>query len=228
MNHTKTFNRLDLGPSCISQDKAEETWPAPVISECPNLQTYFHTLVKEALIRQKVRADEHVSFYLVNLLSAFSHADHTYVDEDGSPTPLAMLFYQAQHESIQNRIRLLKYLGDCSLMVSGFFQESLNRKPVDVDYYINLGAQAYGQLSSLNISPKNQNVFNMIFSDLGDRFVQWVDVISDVSETTHLSSSSDLLRTYERFMKTGSKRLKETLFQKGIFPNEDWQTAYRQ
>ncbi len=192
---------------------------APVIiEEVPNLQLYFHELIQEAIGHQHLQADEHISFYLVNLLSHFTKTEHIQRREDGEETPLAILFCKAQEESPEERARLLKYLGDFSLLISGFFQDSLSRKIVDVDYYMNMGGSAYSQLSTLGVFKKQPTLFNQLFSELSDRFVQWVDVISEVSEASRINSHQNLLRLYEKWIRTGSHRLKEILSEKGVIP----------
>ncbi len=197
-----------------------------LIQETPALQLYFHERITEAFKHQNIQADDHVAFYLVNLLSQFAPAEKIQKDEDGDEIPLAILFCRAQSESPEAKARLLKYLGDFSLFISGFFQDSLNRKLVDLDYYVAMGEGAYSQLSSLPIFKKQSDVFNLIFSELAGRFVQWVDVISEVSEETHITRHQDLLRLYEKFLRTGSDRMREMLSRQGIFPNKEWMTKY--
>jgi hypothetical protein len=46
-----------------------------------------------------------------------------------------------------------------------------------------------------------------------------MDVLGDVSERTAVSSSSDLLRLYEKWMRTGSARDGQKLIDRGILPN---------
>jgi len=199
-----------------------------LIEEIPTLQLYFHERVSDALKHQKIEVDDHVAFYLVNLLSHFTNIENIQTNEEGAETPLAILFCKAQAENTEMKARLLKYLGDFSLFISGFFQDSLSRKIVDLDYYVAMGGGAYHQLSSLTGFKKQPELFSMIFSELASRFVQWVDVISEVSEASQMITPSDLLRLYEKFLKTGSDRMRELLTQHGIFANEGWMTKYRQ
>ena len=46
-----------------------------------------------------------------------------------------------------------------------------------------------------------------------------MDVLGDVSERTAVTSSSDLLRLYEKWMRTGSTRDGQKLIDRGILPN---------
>jgi hypothetical protein len=58
-----------------------------------------------------------------------------------------------------------------------------------------------------------------VFAELGDKFVGFVDVLSEVSERTACSSNGDLLRLYEKWLKTGSRRAGQLLVERGVVPN---------
>jgi hypothetical protein len=107
----------------------------------------------------------------------------------------------------------LKQIGDLSLFMSGFFADSLHRKLVDVDYYVSIGGTAYTALSRYET-----DAFSQVFAELADNFVGFVDVLSEVSERTSCSSNSDLLRLYERWLKTGSRRSGQLLAERGVVP----------
>jgi hypothetical protein len=46
-----------------------------------------------------------------------------------------------------------------------------------------------------------------------------VDILSEVSERSACSSSRDLLRLYERWLKTGSVRTGQLLAERDVVPN---------
>jgi hypothetical protein len=46
-----------------------------------------------------------------------------------------------------------------------------------------------------------------------------MDVLADISERTALGSSADVLRLYEKFLRTGSVRDGQKLIDRGILPN---------
>ena len=46
-----------------------------------------------------------------------------------------------------------------------------------------------------------------------------MDVLADVSERTAVTSSSDVLRLYEKWLRTGSARDGQRLVERGILPN---------
>ena len=58
-----------------------------------------------------------------------------------------------------------------------------------------------------------------VFAELADKFVGFVDVLSEVSERTFCASNADLLRLYEKWLKTGSRRSGQLLVERGVVPN---------
>jgi hypothetical protein len=174
---------------------------------------FFKGMVEGALDRQGISSSEEATFYLVNLLAGFVCPERS----DGMPRgdePLAMRLARAiQSGGVQQR-EGLRQVGDVSLFISGFFAESLNRKLVDVDYYIALGGYAYGSLGR-----RDEDACADIFAELAEKFVSYVDVLADVSERSSIGSNTELLRLYEKWLRTGSRRNGELLVQRGIVPN---------
>jgi hypothetical protein len=172
---------------------------------------YFKELVESSLSRQQLHAGDLTAYYLVNLLcqyvrlDAAAHADHG--------EPLAVRLARAlETAGVEKRTRL-RSLGDFSLFMSGFFSDSFNRRRVDVDYYVSMGEYAYGSLS------RAEDAFGDVFDELARKFVGFSDVLADVSERTGLTSNNDLLRLYEKWLRTGSDRDGQRLIERGIVPN---------
>jgi hypothetical protein len=57
-----------------------------------------------------------------------------------------------------------------------------------------------------------------VFEELSEKFQCFVDVLNEVSERAHLNSDSDILRTYELWLKTGSARARHRLLEEGLQP----------
>jgi hypothetical protein len=169
---------------------------------------YFKELVEGALAHQRIAAGELTSFYVVNLLTGFLQRP-----AEDDETPLAFRLADALDAAGMRQRASLKQIGDFSLFVSGFFADSLNRKHVDVDYYVSIGGTAYTALSR-----HETDTFSPVFAELADNFVRFVDVLSEVSERASLGSNVDLLRLYERWLKTGSRRSGQLLAERGVVP----------
>jgi hypothetical protein len=171
---------------------------------------YFKELVDEALAHQHIAAQELTAFYVVQLLAGYLQQS----DADDVTEPLALKLARALSDGgVRQRITL-RQIGDMSLFVSGFFSDSLRRKLVDVDYYVSIGGYAYNALSRYET-----DTLSPVFAELADKFVVFVDVLSEVSERSACASNSDLLRLYERWLKTGSARSGQLLVERGVVPN---------
>lgn len=183
-------------------------------------QEYFHELVLSALSRQNLKPLPETEFYLVNLLNHFIVTDHLYArDASGNiiEEPLALQFMEAlELQHAQERRAVLRFIGDVALYVSGFFQDSLTRKRVDVDYYISMGKQAYGNVIDL----EEERARRAVYAELSERFSKFVDVLAEIGEKTQLTTEKDLLRVYDLWVRTGSERAAESLKRNGIIPNQ--------
>jgi hypothetical protein len=173
---------------------------------------FFKELVDGALAHQRLAANELTAFYVVQLLASFVERPAA-TDEDVHE-PLALRLARALDAGGRRQRMSLKQIGDLSLFVSGFFSDSLNRKVVDVDYYVSIGGCAYTALSRFET-----DTFSPVFAELAEKFVGFVDVLSEVSERTACSSNADILRLYEKWLKTGSPRSGKLLIERGVVPN---------
>jgi hypothetical protein len=174
---------------------------------------YFKDLVGSALARQHIQAADLTEYYLVNLLCQYIRLDaQSAAADDGEP--LAVRLARAlQSEGLEQRTRLRR-LGDFSLFMSGFFSESFRRRLVDVDYYVSMGEYAYGSLGR-----RDEDAFSEVFTELATKFVGFTDVLADISERTTLGTHTDIMRLYEKWLRTGSERDGQRLVERGIVPN---------
>jgi hypothetical protein len=172
---------------------------------------YFKELVEASLARQHVHAGELTEYYLVNLLCQYLRLDAAAAAEHREPLAVR-LACALQTAGIEQRTRL-RSLGDFSLFTAGVFSDSFCRRHVDVDYYVSMGEYAYGSLS------RAEDAFREVFAELARKFVGYSDVLADVSERTGLSRNNDLLRIYEKWLRTGSARDGQRLVDRGIIPN---------
>ena len=179
---------------------------------------YFKELVDGAIEHQQLRATELASYYVVQMLAAF--AVRPAADPRADETPLAIRLARALDSGGTEQRVGLKQVGDVSLFVSGFFSDSLKRKLVDVDYYASIGGCAYQALSRVE-----RDAVSIVFAELGEKFLGFVDVLAEVSERSACASNADLLRLYERWLRTGSPRSGQLLVERGVVPNASVRTT---
>ena len=111
---------------------------------------------------------------------------------------------------------LFRQVGDVSLYVAGYFQDSLSRKLVDVDYYIDMGGTAYKQVAQR----AEEEVLRGLYEELSEKFAAFVEVLAEISDKTAQKSEKDLLRMYELWVRTKSERAAKALQEAGILPND--------
>jgi hypothetical protein len=182
-------------------------------------QEYFTDLVTQAVEKRKFQTSPYVFQYLVHLLQ--SHVTNPNVHMNGT---LAETLLTACQSERPVKIELLKKLGDTSLYISGFFGDSLRRKIVDIDYYADIGCSAYSHLAA----ELNTNVQSTVYSEFSQRFLDYVDLLTYISQNSLVQSNQDLLRLYERYVMTGSELAKEQLIEKGLLVNEQMKKSSNQ
>lgn len=186
-----------------------------------NLQEYFYDSVNNAVTRQCVEVDPHAAHYVVNLLTIFSRSNELYEEhaEHYGLRPLALMLAEAANaERTDHRNYLLQRIGDVALFIAGFFADGLAGKAVDVDYYIYMGGNAYGSLSDELRGTFRGRTFAPVYRELAAKFQVLVDVLNEVADGARENSDVDLLRAYELWLKTGSRRAEALLRQSGVEP----------
>ncbi len=185
------------------------------------VREHFSAALQLAARNQDVALRGITATYLVNLLTQYCESSTlaAVTDTHRQIKPLATLYGEAlEAPTSEHRRRTLQKLGDLALFISGIFSDSLNRKLIDVDYYIGMGEAAYCSVyDSLQVDARAKNV-STVFAELSAKFPVLVDVLTEISEMSGLKSRSDMLRTYELWQKTGSERARKQLQRAGIVP----------
>jgi hypothetical protein len=185
-----------------------------------DVREFFRDALQEALERQHLQVNDHTQHYVVNLLAMFSHTEALF--EPGTDRarlkPLAMLLAEAAGaQDDRHRFRMLQRLGDVALFVAGFLAGGMARRPVDVNYHIAMGGRAYGTLSQAPFHGA-QRVLGGVFAELGSKFQPLVDALNEIGEGAAKNSPRDVLRLYELWHTTGSRRAHRLLLKLGIRP----------
>ncbi len=186
-----------------------------------NLRDYFRESIDAAIEQQGVKVDPHAAHYVVNLLTLFSRSEDLYEDHGDSYgiRPLALMMADAADApTVTERSFSLQRIGDVALFIAGFFADSLAHRLVDLDYYIYMGGSAYGSLSEEIRGTTRGRALADVYRELARKFQIVVDVLNEVRDGARQSTDIDLLRTYEVWLRTGSKRAAQLLKQNGVVP----------
>jgi Mor family transcriptional regulator len=184
---------------------------------------FFQDIVNDAFEKRNFKTFPRVKSYIVQLLEFYVPTANLFDEFDSSgrrtQKTLAETLLKAQSADALERVELLKKLGDRSLYISGFFGDSLQRKLVDVDYYADMGGMAYGALADC----VREDTTAKVYREIGQRFLDYADVLTYVSSRAHLHNEENILRLFETYSKTGSETAREKLLEKGLIPTEQQQ-----
>jgi hypothetical protein len=181
------------------------------MEQAESLEAFFQNAVDQALKDHGVDVNPLTEHYLVQLLA-------TYAKQPIDDEPLALKLMTALDAAPPERRNRLREVGDTSLFVSGFWSDSFARRLVDVDYYIGLGGSAYGELARTGIGWR-RDPYGDVFETLAANFARFVEVLTIISRRVMPASKpGDVLKLYERWVRTRSSWAARRLAALGVFP----------
>jgi hypothetical protein len=177
-----------------------------------SVEEFFRDQVDRAFRDRGLAPGALTEHYLVQLLA-------TYAAQPIEDRPLGLKMLESADAPPRERRSQLREVGDTSLYVSGFWAESLADKLVDVDYYIDLGGSAYGELARGG-SGWTRDPFGDVFAELAANFARFVEVLMVISRrTAPVSTNEDVVRLYQRWQRTKSRWVAARLASLGVFPS---------
>lgn len=185
-----------------------------------DVREFFREALATALEQQHLRVKDHTEHYVVNMLAMFARTEALFEPgPHGSRLkPLALLFAEAlETQDDERRFRTLQRLGDVALFVAGFLANGFPRRLVDINYHVAMGGRAYGALAQSSCRG-SRRVLATVFAELEDKFQPLVDALNDISDGAARHSQSDLLRLYDLWHRTGSRRAHRLLLRLGVQP----------
>ena len=203
--------------------------PRPEIETDTNLLDFFHLHVDRAVEEQAAPVSEEGVWYLTSLLVERAHPDDE--DPEEATTTLAELRIRASQGDRSTAIRAYRSLGDRALVVSGFFRESLERRSVSRQYYLDMGAAAYDALAGLLRAAgfgrgripgdAGGRGLDAIYDELARAYAHCSEVLSQVREAVRdqpgaALSDTDMLALYEEWRSSGNPRLAAKLANLGF------------
>ena len=192
----------------------------PDIDLASNLESFFQTLVDDAVKTRHFAATEAAEYYLAGLLADYAKPDR--LDAETLERPLTLLLDEALHAAGRERFERLRSLGDGVLYTSGFFAEHLSTRGVELRYVRTLGARAYDGAAAMLRQGGDGSGAPDVFRELADNFMMFAEVVSSVADVLQAkaahNSNSQVVRLYERWVRTGSAPLAVALAGKGLSP----------
>ena len=133
---------------------------------------------------------------------------------------LAIRFGKAFEEKEESmRSQQFRRLGDFALYIAGYFTGSLERKLVDVNYYMDMGEASYSEVANLN----SMKIEESLFRELSDKFPSFVSILWKVGEEIMFreNEKQSILKIFELWRKTGNKKFAKQLEEKGVNIQEE-------
>lgn len=183
-----------------------------------SMTDFFHDEVARTASELGNRVPADTQLYLADLMVRFASTDRLYEVRDGKrdEEPLAFMLKRALELDEDGRIRTLKHLGDIALFTSGVFPERVERRGVEIDYYIRMGGMAYSNVATLATHRARGIGFAELYSKLAEHFRDLVTVLWEVADTTRATTTQGLLDLYRKWEQTRSERLARKLTKSGF------------
>ncbi len=180
-------------------------------------EEHFSQAIHEACKQRHINAHPQIEAYLVQILKQYlvSQNFHQPLQQDSAEKPpdtFAEMYLMAMNAESPKNKELMRTVADRALYLTGYFAESLQKKVVDFDYYTEIGAAAYYNLSVWT----KEDTLSSVFTTFSKRFNDFVDVLNYVSEKSQIQSDSNVLKLYDRYLRTGSELAREKLNELGV------------
>lgn len=180
---------------------------------------FFTSIVDEAAQGRSMQTLPMSRSYIAELMYNYVWVTNLFEEQDDgklAQKTLAEQYLTANQSPSPIREKMLKRLADSSLYISGFFGDSLKRKVVDIDYYIDMGCTAYDSLAR----QIEEEMVAQVYKEISGRFLEFVDLLTVISQKIMTQSDLDLLRLYDRYVLTGSSLAKEQLMAHGLINSQ--------
>ena len=180
-------------------------------------EEHFSEVVHEACAQRQVKTHPQIEAYLVQVLKHYVISNNFHHPlqneaEEKIPDTFAEMYLLALNSETTKKKELMRTVAERSLYLTGFFAESLSKKVVDLEYYTQIGSAAYSNLAAWTREDALATVFNVV----SRRFTDFVYVLNYVSEKSLIQSNPDVLKLYDRYLRTGSELAREKLTELGV------------
>lgn len=179
-----------------------------IIRDDESPELLFVRELQEALSRERLRVSDEAEAYLARLLARI-RADQR---PEAAAEPLSPDFLKALGSAgEQERIVLLRHVGDSALLLCGWWWWLLERvrQPLDPKFHASLGRKAYRLMDE------------KLFDELSEKFAGLVDVLARMSGRLQTADERALMELYSHWLRTHSRQAARILAAKGIVVTGD-------
>lgn len=180
-----------------------------------SLQGFFFDGLVEINKKSLCPVPESILFYSSDVLDKFCLSQDFFEVSEGKVREkiLGVKLLEATQLPREEQKRVYKEVGDMSLLLCGYFAESVSKKIIDVQYYSQLGRMAFGHLNS--VSPTFLDIpsfYGMVATSFGP-----LTTLMSVLASRNRAGDHGLL--VKRLM-NNEELADEELLSAGILPNK--------
>jgi hypothetical protein len=182
-----------------------------------SLKGHFFECLNELNQRSLCPVPESIIYYSSEVLDKFSLSTDYFEVSEGKVKHkvLGTKLLEATQLSREEQKLVYKEVGDMSLMVCGYFSESINKKIIDIHYYCQLGKMAYGHLN--NVVPTFLDIPSF-YSMVATSFESMTNLMSILASST---KGRDQNLFFQKVMKNEPLTERELLSASIILPGTD-------
>lgn len=129
------------------------------LSITEDTQEFFYSILEQASTTQQLLLSPHLLDYLSSVLSHYGQG-HSLNHKKSFQGGLSSKYAQALGASSTSKRLLLKQVAEETLYSLGFFTPFFKNQILGVNYYMQLGAYSYKNLSDLEPSEEHKEVFS--------------------------------------------------------------------
>jgi hypothetical protein len=135
-----------------------------------SLQQYFFESLSELNKKSLCPVPEEIIYYSSDVLVRYTNSENYFEFVDGKlrEKVLGLRLLEATQLNRDEQKRVYREVGDTTLLLCGYFAESVNKKIIDISYYKTVGKTAFSNLNTLVPSHFDRNSFFEMISSSFD------------------------------------------------------------
>ncbi len=180
-----------------------------------NLQGFFFDGLMEINKKSLCPVPESLIYYSSGVLDKFLLSQDFFEVNEGKVREkvLGLKLLEATQLTREDQKKVYKEVADTSLVVCGYFSESVNKKIVDVQYYSQLGKMAYGHLNG--VVPNFLDI-PCFYSMIATSFESMTTLMTLLAAKNRTGVENNLI--FKKILK--SEATENEMLMSGVFPTQ--------
>ncbi len=158
-----------------------------------DLSSYFFNELERINSKQAMPLHTHVIHYCSDMLSEYALINKLFDEKEDKyhERILGLSLLSASNFDLKSRFKKLKEVADTSLMLCGYFVESLDKKILGINYYKKIGIFSYLELDKISPEYRDQPSF---FKNMAQTYDFIINTFQLLKATQSPQDSADILK----------------------------------